>query len=315
MNRYGQMGNGTVNPLTGSQITVPGLVSNSWPGGAINSPKQVTCGYQFGAALTTNGTVWTWGSGSHGELGNGTTGSSYYPAQVPGLTNVTALSAGWFHMLALKADGTVWDWGNNSKGELGDGTTANRSSPVQVLSNIDVVSGGDGHSSALGADGTVWKWGLNDLGELGDGTTNAVANAVPARILADVTGNSFSNIVMVSARDYHNIAVRADGSVWMWGANDQGQCGNGTTNATWLPTAAGLTARVGLPLNVAASVQPGYAELSWSSATGEFFTIQSSTNLLDGFRSTLQSNVLATPPINLVTVPMTNDHCYYRLKF
>src|ERR1035441_10122219 len=42
MNRYGQMGNGTVNPLTGPQITVPGLVSNSWPGGAINSPKQVT---------------------------------------------------------------------------------------------------------------------------------------------------------------------------------------------------------------------------------------------------------------------------------
>ena len=318
MNRYGQMGNGTVNPLTGPQVTVPGLVSDSWPGGAINNPQQVTCGYQFGAAMTTNGTVWTWGSGSHGELGNGTTGSSYYPAQVSGLTNITAISAGWIHILALKADGTVWDWGNNSKGELGDGTTSNRPNPVQVMnvSNIVAVSGGDSHSSALDANGTVWKWGLNDLGELGNGTSNAVANPVPAKILVDSFGVGFSNIVMVSARDYHNIAVKADGSVWMWGANDQGQCGNGTTNATWLPTpVSGLTARVGLPLHVAADAQPGYADLSWSSSTGEYFTVQCSTNLSGGFTSTLQSNILATPPTNLVTVPMANGPCYFRLKF
>ena len=178
---------------------------------------------------------------------------------------------------------------------------------VQVLNitNILIVSGGDDHSSALAADGTVWKWGQNDVGELGNGTTNAVANPVPAKILADKFSNSFSNLVMVSARDYHNIAVKADGSVWMWGANDQGQCGNGTTNATWAPTpVSGLTARVGLPLNVAASALPGYADLTWSSATGEYFTVQYSTNLANGFTSTLQTNILATPPINLVTVPM-----------
>jgi hypothetical protein len=314
MNKYGQMGNGTVSPM----VIVPGLVSNSAPGGAINNALQITCGYQFGAALATNGTVWTWGSGSHGELGNGTTGSSHTPTQVPGLTNITAISAGWFQILALKSDGTVWAWGNNSYGELGDGTTFNRSNAVQVLnvSNIVSVSGGDDHSSALTADGTVWKWGRNDVGELGNGTTNAIANPLPAKILADTFGNSFSNIVMVSARDYHNIAVKADGSVWMWGANDQGQCGNGTTNATWLPTpVSGLPARVGLPLNVAAGAQPGYANLSWPSATGEYFTVQYSTNLADGFTSTLQSNILATPPSNQVTVPMTNDHCYYWLKF
>jgi alpha-tubulin suppressor-like RCC1 family protein len=315
MNRYGQMGNGT-SGLT--PVTVPGLVSNSSPGGVINHALQITCGYQFGAALATNGTVWTWGSGSHGELGNGTTGSSYTPTQVTGLSNVTAISAGWFHILALRSDGTVWAWGNNPNGELGDGTTFNRSNAVQVLnvSNITVVSGGDDHSSALAADGTVWKWGLNDVGELGNGTTNAVANPVPAKILVDTFSNSFNNLVMVSARDYHNIAVKADGSVWMWGANDQGQCGNGTTNGTWSPTpVSGLAARVGLPLNVAPGALPGYANLTWSSATGEYFTVQYSTNLADGFTSTLQSNILATPPSNLVTVPMTNGPCYYRLKF
>src|ERR1039458_5200599 len=92
---HGQAGNGTVNPLSGPQVAVPVQVSNSGAGGAINHPLQVTCGYQFGAALAMNGTVWTWGSGSHGELGNGTTGSSYAPTQVSGLTNVTAISAGY----------------------------------------------------------------------------------------------------------------------------------------------------------------------------------------------------------------------------
>ncbi len=318
MNRYGQMGNGTVNPTPGPQVSAPVLVNDSSPGGAINHPRQVTCGYQFGAALTTNGTVWTWGSGSHGELGNGTTGSSYTPTQVSGLTNVTAISAGWFHMLALKADGGVWAWGNNSSGELGDSTAFNRSNAVPVLnvSNIVSVSAGDSHSSALGADGTVWKWGVNDLGELGNGATNSNANPLPARIMEDKFGNGFSNIVMISARDYHNIAVKADGSVWMWGANDQGQCGDGTTNAAWLPgPVSGLAARIGLPLNVAAGNQPGSANLSWSSATGEYFSVEYSTNLAAGFTGMLQSNILATPPANLLAVPATDDHRFYRLKF
>jgi len=319
MNQFGQMGNGTVNnPLSVPQVLVPVMVTNSWPGGAINNPLQVTCGYQFGAALATNGTVWTWGSGTHGELGQGAASTSYYPAQVPDLTNITAISAGWFHILALRADGTVWAWGNNSNGELGDGTTGNRSNAVQVLTvtNIVSVSGGDSHSSALAADGTVWKWGLNDVGELGNGTTNAVANPLPAKILVDKFGAGFSNIVVAAARDYHNIAVKADGSVWMWGANDRGQCGDGTTNNDWRPVpVVGLGPRVGLALNLAAGTQPGYANLTWSSTTGAYFAVECSTNLANGFTATLQSNILATPPTNLVAVPMTNAQSFYRLRF
>lgn len=45
---------------------------------------------------------------------------------------------------------------------------------------------------------------VNTGGELGDGSINAVANLFPAKILADKSGNGFSNVVMASARDYHN---------------------------------------------------------------------------------------------------------------
>lgn len=317
MNQFGQMGNGTVNPLAGPQVTVPGQVSNSWPGGVINHPLQVTCGFQFGAALAHNGTVWTWGSGSHGELGNGTMGSSYAPTQVAGLTNVTAISAGWFHILALKADGTAWAWGNNARGELGDGTTANRSNAVQVLglSRVVSVSGGDSHSSALTSDGTVWKWGLNDVGELGNGSTDALGHPVPTQILADKFGAGFSNVVMLAARDYHNIALKSDGSVWMWGANDQGQCGVGSTNEVLRPApVVSLGPRVDWPLHAGPSALPGYADLSWSSATGEYFAVEYSTGLQGGFTN-LQNNILATPPTNVLTVPITDPYRYFRLRF
>ncbi len=318
MNQYGQMGNGTVNPLSGPQVMIPVMVSNSLPGQPLNGALQITCGYKAGAALATNGTVWTWGTGTGGELGQGAPTTSYVPAQVPGLSNITQISFGWSHVLARKSDGTVWAWGGNAHGEVGDGTAVTRSNAVQVLnvSNIVSVSGGDDHSSALAADGTVWKWGLNDLGELGNGTTNLVANPFPAKILVDTHGNGFSNVVMTSARDYHNIAVKADGSVWCWGWNNQGQCGNGTTNDTWSPTpVVGLAARVGLPLNLSPAAAPGYANLSWFSTTGAYFSVEYTTNLSAGFSSVLQNNILATPPTNLFTVPLSDGQGFYRLKF
>jgi alpha-tubulin suppressor-like RCC1 family protein len=285
MNTTGQMGNGTA----GGNVLTPVQVSNSQPGGAVNNPLQVSCGYTYGVALLTNGTVWEWGTGGNGELGNGLSGgnaTNYTPGPVTGLSNVIAISSGWKHVLALKSDGTVWAWGKNLNGELGDGTAISRSIPTPVLnlSNIVAISGGDYNSIALKSDGTVWKWGLNDVGELGLGTNDgwtgssgdSIANPFPVQVPIDTFGNGFSNVVKVSNRDYHNIAIKADGSVWMWGANDQGQCGYGTTNATFRPVpVSGLAARVPLTLNVAPAFQAGHADLTWSSSTGEYFPFNS----------------------------------------
>jgi hypothetical protein len=119
---------------------------------------------------------------------------------------------------------------------------------------------------------------------------------------------------MMAARDYHNIAVKADGSVWMWGANDQGQCGVGNTNGVHQPTqVVGLGPRVPLPLNIAPGA-PGFANLSWSSSAGQFFNVEFSTNASGGFVA-LQTNVLATPPTNVVSVPEKSGPSFYRLRF
>src|SRR5205809_26340 len=286
-------------------ITVPVKVVG------LTNPAAVSAGYKFSIALMPDGTVFQWG---HGRV----IANTYAPVQVPGLSNITAISAGWDHALALRSDHTVWAWGQNNYGEIGDGGAGNRTNPVQVtsLSNIVAVSGGDWHSSALDSSGMIWKWGRNDVGQLGNGTADSSQHPLPAKILLDNNGNGFSNIVLMAARDYHNIAGKGDGSVWQWGANAQGQCGDNTTVDRWRPVqVTGLGLRVGLPLKIQRNAQPGQYDLSWASATGEFFNVEYTTNLAAGFPALLLTNVLATPPTNSVTVTATNGDCFYRLKF
>jgi hypothetical protein len=111
-----------------------------------------------------------------------------------------------------------------------------------------------------------------------------MAHPFPMQVPLDKFGNGFSNVVKVSNRDYHSIALNADGSVWMWGANDQGQCGDGTIHDLYRPSpVVGLGARTLLPLNLGKNVQPGFADLNWSSITDQYFAIEYTTNLANGF--------------------------------
>jgi alpha-tubulin suppressor-like RCC1 family protein len=219
-NVSGQLGDGTTTDRN-TPVHVAGL------SGVI----AVTSGYDFSIALMADHTMRSWGTNGHGQLGNAVAGaSSTSPVVVAGLTNVRQVSAGWKHALAVKTDGTVWGWGENANGKVGDNTTTDVFNPVQVvgLTNVIYVSGGDCHSAALKADGTVWTWGCNNSithspgeFELGDGTS--VERHTPVQVA------NLTNVVMIAARDYHNIALKSDGSLWTWGFNANGQLGDNTT--------------------------------------------------------------------------------------
>lgn len=124
-NGYGRLGDGTTTNRS-TPVTTAGGGTN-W--------CSVSAGTTMTAAIKTDGTLWTWGSGGYGQLGTGTTADRSSPVTVAGGgTNWCAVSAGQGVAAAIKTDGTLWTWGNNNCGQLLDGTTTNRSSPVRTSS-------------------------------------------------------------------------------------------------------------------------------------------------------------------------------------
>ena len=95
-----------------------------------------------------------------------------------------------------------------------------------VFSSVIGVTTGSGHTVYLKSDGTVWATGDNWRGQLGDGTTTARKNPVQV-MSADGTG--LSGVVQISARGYHTLYLKSDGTVWAAGSNMAGQLGDGTT--------------------------------------------------------------------------------------
>jgi alpha-tubulin suppressor-like RCC1 family protein len=90
--------------------------------------------------LKSDGTVWTFGNNSFGQLGNNTTTDSKVPIQVSGLTGIVAVAAGGYHSMALTSTGDLYVWGANANGQVGDAsTTSPRKTPVQSsLTNVVV---------------------------------------------------------------------------------------------------------------------------------------------------------------------------------
>jgi hypothetical protein len=195
---------------------------------------------QVRAQTSSEGISFAWGDNEFGELGNGTftttgTDGIATPAPVSGLSNVVAIATGISHCLALKSDGTVWAWGDNTTGQLGNGTFTTTGTdgiatpaPVSGLSNVVAIAGG-GHSLALRSDGTVWAWGDNTTGQLGNGTfttSSPYGIATPAQV------GGLSNVVAIAAGGAFSLALRSDGTVWVWGNNYYGELGNLTFTIT-----------------------------------------------------------------------------------
>lgn len=197
----------------------------------------ISGGYFHTLFLKADGTVQATGGNNSGQLGDGTTNTRTTLEAVNGLSNVVAVSAGRTHSLALLSDGTVMGWGSNSDGQLGGGGGNCNGNPYCVtpvvipgLTNIIAIDAGRDHSLALKSDGTVWAWGRNNNGQIGDGTTEPPALAVQVGI--GVSG--FSNIIAVSGGEFHSIALKSDGTVWVWGSNLYGTIGNGAAGGNQL---------------------------------------------------------------------------------
>jgi alpha-tubulin suppressor-like RCC1 family protein len=212
-NTTGQLGDGTTIDKS-SPISAAG--GNTW--------TEIKSGNTHSVSLKTDGTLWTWGNNGNGQLGDGTTVNKSSPVTISGTWSKISTDTNSATTVAIKTDGTLWMWGCNTCGQLGDGTIVNKSSPVTVSGggiNWCLSTTGTNHSASIKTDGTLWSWGANNnAGHLGDGTTTNKSSPV-------TTAGGGTNWCIVSAKFYHSLAIKTDGTLWTWGCGNYGQLANG----------------------------------------------------------------------------------------
>ncbi len=242
-------------PETGSVPTVPVPAFNgtgwSWP--PLSNVVAVAPGDGHTCALlvgpTNGGTVWCWGEGSAGQLGNGSYNAISIPQQVSGIgagsvAPAIAVASGANHACAVLADGTLQCWGDNNQAQLGNSSAGARSNvPVLVsggIGNAMAITAGAEHACALLTGGGLVCWGGNVYGQVGVGT-GASSYSTPQYVgVGGVT-------LAVAAGRLHTCAIIVvDGGsttqVACWGDNLKGQLGSGTTAPSpWPSTVPGLS--------------------------------------------------------------------------
>ncbi len=221
--------------------------------------RAISAGSSHSLAVKIDGTVWAWGANNNGQIGNGdpvgnpNSDRSLLPLRVkvdPAyvqtegtlLTGATTIAAGEQHSLALK-NGRVWAWGVNNSGALGNRAITNviLNSPhgfavlVDVLTNVQDIAAGSHFSLALKTDKTVWAWGRDDNGQLGNGVVSG-GNADNFTYLTPAQVLNLTNVKAIAAGNAHSVALREDGTVWVWGSNSLGQLGLGDHTSRLTPT-------------------------------------------------------------------------------
>lgn len=171
-NDSGELGNGTT-------------IDSDTPIKIMNNVSMVSIDSSVGtctAAMTKDGSLYTWGSNGYGELGVGNIGIGNSCTPIKIMDDVIFICNGWCNGAAVKKNGDLYTWGYNAHGELGNGSTNNSYVPIKIMDNISSICCGEFYSAAITKDGNLYTWGYNGYGQLGNGTINDSSVSVPTKI-------------------------------------------------------------------------------------------------------------------------------------
>jgi len=194
----------------------------------------ISAGDAHSLFLKSDGSLWGMGNNTSGQLGMGTTVSSFSsPVKIVD-TGVTAMAAGSSHSLFLESDGSLRAMGDNSNGELGDGTTVSQLSPKLIVpSGIAAIAAGNSFSLVLASSGELVGAGINSFGNLGAGPTSTAVGGIKIQA---------GGVSAIAAGDVFSLFLTGDSGLWAMGYNNAGELGDGTFTSRIIPeqTLAGI---------------------------------------------------------------------------
>jgi alpha-tubulin suppressor-like RCC1 family protein len=192
----------------------------------------ISANFMGALIIKSDGSLWEWTNSA---------ADTFEELFVKIMDDVVSASAGLSHSVAVKSDGSLWAWGVNRRGALGLGysdynTVYYGSDPVKIMDNVSYASAGDDYTMVIKTDGSLWGWGNNRSGQLGIGNDREEPycpsdHYTPVKIMDDVVFVSAS----VSGDTDHTMAIKKDGSLWVWGVNFWGNIGDGTTKNNYTP--------------------------------------------------------------------------------
>ena len=242
-NEYGQLGDD-------SNIfrKTPVNITSSFTFNALETIIQVDTGETHSIVLTSDNRVFTWGNNTYGQLGNNTTTSSSIPIDITSYIPlevgdyIVKIYAGKENSFLISNNNVVYSFGNNNYGQIGNNTSDNQLEPLDITpffnlsvdDNIESLAVQYYHVLALSTDGNVYAWGYNSYGQLGDYTT--ALKRAPILIIEPEDLDIGELVIIIEVGSNFSGALTNQGNIYMWGANTNGELGDGTNTNRRTPT-------------------------------------------------------------------------------
>ena len=226
----GQLGHGNLNHLW-TFTKVEGL------DGHIVS--QVVCSDEYTVALTSEGSVYTFGSNKCGQIGHGGSTREMTPKRVTGCLEykrVVFVAANGYHSACITEDGDTYTWGTGEFGTLGHGDKMTLYYPQLVAGlagkKAKEVACGAFHSIVCTDDGRVYSFGSGIGGRLGHGSSED--KFTPTLIQQVQLEGKF--VVQVACGWLCSMALTSDGRLYTWGKGESGCLGHGSELSSAVPS-------------------------------------------------------------------------------
>jgi alpha-tubulin suppressor-like RCC1 family protein len=237
---WGNGDSGQIGNDASSNVNVPTAVT--MPSG-VTSFRSIASGVRTNCAIANTGTVYCWGFGANGEIGNGANNNVNVPTAVTmpaGVASFSSVSTTYNFSCAVANTGVVYCWGYGGYGQIGNGASVTVNVPTAVTMPAGVTSFSAawvnaGSSCALANTGVIYCWGTGTNGQIGNGADSNVNVPTAVTMPSGVTSFGY-----VSTNSLFSCAIAASGtnagSTYCWGNGTSGQIGNGANNDVNVPT-------------------------------------------------------------------------------